>query len=219
MNIRQLQYFVDLSETLNFTKTAQNFYISQTAITKQIQCLEGDLDIPLFHRSKKSVSLTSEGQANIVFYLIFVCIQMILERKISMKFILEIPFSFIFGFLVDLYQYIIPTINLNLYTQILVLLIGNTCCAIGVYFMIKGNLIMTPVDGLVLSISEVFHRPYSLCKNIFDISMILATIIICLICHSSIYGVGIGTVFSAFYIGRVISVLENFKFKTYKKCY
>ena len=63
MNIRQLQYFVDLSETLNFTKTAQNFYISQTAITKQIQCLEGDLDIPLFHRSKKSVSLTSEGQA------------------------------------------------------------------------------------------------------------------------------------------------------------
>ena len=113
-----------------------------------------------------------------------------------MKFILEIPFSFIFGFLVDLYQYIIPTINLNLYTQILVLLIGNTCCAIGVYFMIKGNLIMTPVDGLVL-----------------------AAIIICLICHSSIYGVGIGTVFSAFYIGRVISVLENFKFKTYKKCY
>lgn len=63
MNIRQLQYFVDLSETLNFTKTAQNFYISQTAITKQIQSLEGDLGIPLFHRSKKSVSLTSEGQA------------------------------------------------------------------------------------------------------------------------------------------------------------
>ena len=38
------------------------------------------------------------GQANIVFYLIFVCIQMILERKISMKFILEIPFSFIWFF-------------------------------------------------------------------------------------------------------------------------
>ncbi len=63
MNIRQLQYFVDLSETLNFTKTAQNFYISQTAITKQIQCLEDDLGIPLFHRTKKCVSLTSEGRS------------------------------------------------------------------------------------------------------------------------------------------------------------
>lgn len=30
MNIKQLEYFVDLSQTLNFTKTAQNFYISQT---------------------------------------------------------------------------------------------------------------------------------------------------------------------------------------------
>ena len=85
--------------------------------------------------------------------------------------------------------------------------------------MIKGDLIMTPVDGMVLSISEVFHKPYSLCKNIFDISMLLATIIICLVCRSPIYGVGIGTVFSAFYIGRVISVLENLQLKTYKKCY
>ena len=61
MNIKQLEYFVDLSQTLNFTKTAQNFYISQTAITKQIQCLEKDLEIPLFIRSKKSVELTNEG--------------------------------------------------------------------------------------------------------------------------------------------------------------
>ncbi len=157
------------------------------------------------------------GQANIVFYLIFVCIQMILERKISMKFILEIPLSFIFGFLVDLYQYLIPSMSLNIYTQIIVLLIGNTCCAIGVYFMIKGDLIMAPVDGIVLSISEVFHKPYSICKNCFDISMLLSTIIICLVCHSPIYGVGIGTVFSAFYIGRVISFCENFKLNTYKK--
>ena len=46
--------------------------------------------------------------------------------------------------------------------------------------------------------------------------MILATIIICLVCRSSIYGIGLGTVFSAFYIGRVISVLENLQLKTYK---
>ena len=51
MNIKQLEYFVDLSETLNFTKTAQNFYIRQGAMAKQIQCLEYDLGIPLFHRT------------------------------------------------------------------------------------------------------------------------------------------------------------------------
>ena len=62
MNIKQLEYFVDLSQTLNFTKTAQNFYISQTAITKQIQCLETDLGITLFNRTKKTVHLSKEGK-------------------------------------------------------------------------------------------------------------------------------------------------------------
>ena len=163
------------------------------------------------------LSFLTFGQANIVFYLIFVLMQIVIERKISVKFILEIPFSFIFGFLVDLYQYIVPSMNLNIYTQILVLLIGNTCCAIGVYFMIKGDLIMTPVDGLVLSISEVLHIPYSICKNCFDVLMIISTLIVCLICKSPIYGIGVGTVFSAFYIGRVINICENFKLNTYKK--
>ena len=164
-----------------------------------------------------SLCFLTFGQANIVFYLLFVLIQIIIERKISVRFILEIPFSFIFGFLVDLYQYLMPSMNLTIYTQIIVLLIGNTCCAIGVYFMIKGDLIMTPVDGLVLSISEVLHKPYSICNNCFDISMILSTVIVCLVCRSPIYGIGVGTVFSAFYIGRVISFCENFKLNTYKK--
>lgn len=62
MNIKQLEYFVDLSQTLNFTKTAQNFYISQTAVTKQIQCLETDLGISLFNRTKKAVHLSKEGK-------------------------------------------------------------------------------------------------------------------------------------------------------------
>lgn len=164
-----------------------------------------------------SLSALTFGQANIIFYLLFVFLQIIIERKISVKFVLEIPFSFIFGFLVDFYQYLIPSMDLNIYTQIIVLLFGNTCCAIGVYFMLKGDLIMTPVDGLVLSISEVLHKPYSICKNCFDISMILSTVIVCLVCRSPIYGIGVGTVFSAFYIGRVIRFCENFKLNTYKK--
>lgn len=62
MNIKQLEYFIDLSHTLNFTKTAENYYISQTAITKQIQNLEGELGFKLFIRDKKNVELSSEGR-------------------------------------------------------------------------------------------------------------------------------------------------------------
>lgn len=62
MNIKQLEYFIDLSESLNFTKTSHHFYISQTAITKQIQNLEEELGFKLFIRDKKNVALSNEGQ-------------------------------------------------------------------------------------------------------------------------------------------------------------
>lgn len=36
MNQNQLKYFVAAAETSSFTKAAEQFYISQTAITQQI---------------------------------------------------------------------------------------------------------------------------------------------------------------------------------------
>lgn len=36
MNQNQLKYFVAAAETRSFTKAAEQFYISQTAITQQI---------------------------------------------------------------------------------------------------------------------------------------------------------------------------------------
>lgn len=61
MNIRQLEYFVGVAEALNFTKAAQKFYISQTAITKQISALETALGTRLFNRTKRLVELTPAG--------------------------------------------------------------------------------------------------------------------------------------------------------------
>ena len=50
MNLRQLEYFIMVAKTKNFTKAAKELYISQTAITKQIQLLENELNAPLFNR-------------------------------------------------------------------------------------------------------------------------------------------------------------------------
>lgn len=61
MNTKQLEYFISLSETLNFTRTAQKFYISQTAVSNQIKALERSLDTQLFNRNKHAVSLTPAG--------------------------------------------------------------------------------------------------------------------------------------------------------------
>ena len=58
MNQNQLKYFVAAAETRSFTKAAEQFYISQTAITQQIRQLESSLGCVLFDRSTRPVTLT-----------------------------------------------------------------------------------------------------------------------------------------------------------------
>ena len=62
MQIRQLEYFVAVSEHLNFTKAAKQFYISQTAVTQQIKALEQELGAELFIRNNRHVELTPAGK-------------------------------------------------------------------------------------------------------------------------------------------------------------
>ena len=61
MNLRQLEYFVSVAETLSFTRTAEKFYISQTAVTQQIKTLENNIGVKLLRRTKRHVELTPAG--------------------------------------------------------------------------------------------------------------------------------------------------------------
>ena len=61
MNLRQLECFIEVSHTLNFTQAAKNLYISQTAVTNQIKRLEDSTGLTLFDRNKKNVVLTESG--------------------------------------------------------------------------------------------------------------------------------------------------------------
>ncbi len=62
MNFNQLTYFINVAETLNFTKAAANCFISQTAMTQQIHALEKTVGVPLFTRDKHHVELTAAGR-------------------------------------------------------------------------------------------------------------------------------------------------------------
>ncbi|MDO4492173.1 MAG: LysR family transcriptional regulator [Lachnospiraceae bacterium] len=62
MNRTQLEYFVSVAELKNFTKAAQKHFVSQTAITQQIQNLEESLHTRLFDRRKRPVKLTEAGE-------------------------------------------------------------------------------------------------------------------------------------------------------------
>lgn len=61
MNINQLRYFVAVAEQRSFTKAANQYYLSQTAVTQQVRALEETLGIQLLDRNSRPVSLTPAG--------------------------------------------------------------------------------------------------------------------------------------------------------------
>lgn len=62
MNIDHLKTFHKIAETGNFTQAARDLFLTQPAVSMQVQSLENSLGVPLFDRSRRKVNLTSEGR-------------------------------------------------------------------------------------------------------------------------------------------------------------
>lgn len=62
MELYQMKLFVDLAQAGNFTKVANENYVTQAAVTLQIRKLESELGVRLFHRTTRSVTLLEAGQ-------------------------------------------------------------------------------------------------------------------------------------------------------------
>ena len=59
---KKIRYFMTLAECLSFTKAANEYGVSQTAISQYIAGLEQRLGVKLFDRNPHSVSLTEAGK-------------------------------------------------------------------------------------------------------------------------------------------------------------
>jgi LysR family transcriptional regulator, glycine cleavage system transcriptional activator len=57
------QGFEAAARTLSFTKAAEELYITQSAVSRQIKALEDNLGLKLFERRPRSLTLTGDGQA------------------------------------------------------------------------------------------------------------------------------------------------------------
>lgn len=62
MDQQKLQLFLDLTETLNYTETAERNFMTQGNVSKKINALERELNVQLFDRSNRQILLTEEGK-------------------------------------------------------------------------------------------------------------------------------------------------------------
>lgn len=62
MDIRHLQYFLEVARLRSFTKAAETLYITQPTISKTIKNMEDEWGVTLFHRQGKRIELTDAGR-------------------------------------------------------------------------------------------------------------------------------------------------------------
>lgn len=63
MELKQLEYFMTLSQELHFTRAAEKLGITQPSLSQQIRLLEHEVGMPLFDRVGKKTMLTEAGRA------------------------------------------------------------------------------------------------------------------------------------------------------------
>lgn len=83
----QLETFLRVADAGSFNKAAEEMYITPTAVIKQINLLEGALDVKLFERTHRGLTLTKAGKSlyRDAKYIIKYCEESVVRAKNAMQ--------------------------------------------------------------------------------------------------------------------------------------
>ena len=152
------------------------------------------------------------GKATIIFHAALVVIQiLILRRNFKWINLLQVVVGIVFGYFTTFCNYLatfIPASD-NIVLRLVLMLISTVFIAAGIFFYLPADLIPLAGEGVMQAVSEVTHIEFSKVKIGFDCSMVLISVVTCLICIHSLGSVGIGTVIAAFLVGINLGAINR----------
>lgn len=146
------------------------------------------------------------GQFTIIFSLLLILIQIILERKSYQPVqLLQIPVSVAFGYFIDFSaEYIFFWVQPESYIQaVIYLLLGCLILGFGVYIEVFANVVMLPGEGTVKSITRTVGTNFGTTKVSMDVTMAVCALVISLILSHQVQGVREGTIIAALLVGYI----------------
>ena len=152
------------------------------------------------------------GKATIVFHAALVLVQVILlRRKFQLKNLLQIPVGVLFGYMTTFSNHLMTFLPDpgNIYIRLGMVVISTVLAAIGLFFYVPADIIPLAGEGVMLAISKVADKAFSTVKIAFDVTMVVISLITCLILIHSLGSVGIGTVIAAVMVGMVLKLITK----------
>lgn len=144
------------------------------------------------------------GKATIIFHAALVLIQILILRKRFRPInLLQVVVGIVFGYFTTFCNYLatyLPSTD-NMVMRIVLMLVSTVFIAVGIFFYLPADLIPLAGEGVMQAVSDVTKIEFSNVKIGFDCSMVVISVITCLVCIHSLGSVGVGTVIAAFLVG------------------
>lgn len=152
------------------------------------------------------------GKATILFHAVLVLLQvLILRRKFEWKNLLQIVVGILFGYFTTFSNYFfsfLPTPD-NMVIRMLMMLGSTIVIAIGIFFYLPANIVPLAGEGTMKAISDVSEFAFNRVKIAFDITMVVMSLITCLIVLHTFGSVGIGTVIASVLVGMILGRINK----------
>ena len=170
--------------------------------------------------SVAQVTGLSFADMTLALYCLFVAVQMALHlaarrgwRALVMD-ALQIPLSVVFTRFLGVFSGLIPEFSTayagqfadSLGGRVLVLAAAILLTGIGAAMSLGMRLVPNPGDGIVQAIADSAGWQVGFAKNCLDVSNVLLTVLIGLLCAGRLIGVGLGTLLAMIGVGRIIAV-------------
>ena len=89
----------------------------------------------------------------------------------------------------------------NLIVRLAMMLFSTGLIAFGLFWYVPADIIPLAGEGAMLAISKTIKKPFPTVKIAFDVTMVVISLVTCLICLHSLGSVGIGTIAAAILVG------------------
>lgn len=164
------------------------------------------------------VGHVSVGKGSIMFNTFLVILQIILLRKDFKPYqLLQLPVTFIFGYMNDFAMYCLDWVHCSSYAQQMICcLIGVVLVGVGVSIEVTPDVLVLPGEGIVSAFSQVTKIKFGTMKIIVDCSCAATAIVLGLVTGYGVLGVREGTIISALCTGNVVRKVKPLAAKAAK---
>ena len=152
----------------------------------------------------------SLGTSTYIFQSSLVLILMILRKKFVVEYLFSFVVGFLFGKFMDIHLLWVTHLPLTFVCRIIYFIVSYFILAFGVALSNRCGLLIIPTDLFPRELHNITNIKYSKIKISFDVTGLSITSLVTFVFLGHIKGLGIGTVVTAFTLGKSIAIVGEF---------